>query len=711
MNERILSYLKQLPNQRATIDDLREALGVSSSQEITTFMKTWNKLLDEAVLIEVEPGVVAPIEATNHLIGQLDRKPRGFGFVVPSDPRQNDVFVPGEAMNDAMNNDIVLVALSPFSRASRPEGRIVRVLTRNYTHIIGTVMVQRKRAVIVPDDQTVKQTVIVALSELHGATEGDKVHARIKNYSNQGRIECTVERVLGNINDPGVDVLSKILKYNIDPLFSDDVLTAAEEARDYAEQPSEDRHDLRDLPYVTIDGDDAKDFDDAVFVELTKDGHTRLGVSIADVSHFVKEQSVLDQEAYRRGTSIYLADRVIPMLPEVLSNDLCSLRPNEDRYTLTCEMVIDADGKVLDYDIYPSIIRSRHRMTYDKVNRIFQGDEQLANDYVDVVGMFHQMRTLAKTLKKARTRKGSVLFDTKESVFTLDEHGRAIDVQARKMGISESIIEEFMLLANKVVAEHVHWMELPFLYRIHEQPTEEKLRRLIQMANALGFRVKGSTEVSHHELQKLLDAVEGTEAEDGINLLMLRSMQKAIYSETNLGHYGLAFDFYTHFTSPIRRYPDLIVHRLLRRYLFEGDTTKDTIEHYRNQMNAIANQSSKTEQNAVHLEREVADMKKAEYISRFLRKTFEGHISSVTSFGLYVALPNTVEGLVHISTLQDDYYHYSDHLMMLVGERTGKMYKVGDHVTIRVTGANVIDGDVDFELVKRRDADETDRPE
>lgn len=710
MNDKILSHLNQSPNKRSTIDDLRHALGVSSSRDITLFMKTLNKMLDDAVLIETDPGVVTPIEATNHLVGQLDRKPRGFGFVVPSDPRHNDVFVPAEGMNDAMNNDIVLVAVSPLGSGARPEGRIVRVLTRNYTHIIGTLMIQRKRAVIVPDDQTVKLTVIVPHDGLHGATEGDKVFARIRNYSNQGRIECEIEQVLGNVNDPGVDVLSKILKYNIDPIFPDEVDRAAEAARVYAGESTDHRRDLRDVPYVTIDGEDAKDFDDAVFVESTNTGNTRLGVSIADVSHFVREDGILDQEAYRRGTSIYLADRVIPMLPEVLSNDLCSLRPNEDRLTLTCEMVIDESGKVLDYEIYPSVIRSAHRMTYNQVNRIFHGDVELAEQYVDVVGMFHQMRTLASRLKKARTKKGSVLFDTKESVFTLDEHGRTINVQARKMGISESIIEEFMLLANKVVAEHVHWMELPFVYRIHEQPTEEKLRRLLQMANALGFRVKGSTEVSHHELQKLIDAVEGTEAEDGINLLMLRSMQKAIYSETNLGHYGLAFDFYTHFTSPIRRYPDLIVHRLLRRYLFEGDTTSDTVEYYRTKMPSIASQSSKTEQNAVHLEREVADMKKAEYISRFVGKTYEGHVSSVTSFGLYVALPNTVEGLVHISTMSDDYYHYSDHLMMLVGERTKKMYKVGDHVTIRVTGANVIDGEVDFQLVKRRDADETDRP-
>jgi ribonuclease R len=342
-------------------------------------------------------------------------------------------------------------------------------------------------------------------------------------------------------------------------------------------------------------------------------------------------------------------------------------------------------------------------MTYNKINQIFLGDQELAEEYVDFVGMFYQMRNLAKILKKKRESYGSINFETEESYFVLDENGHAIDVFPRERGVSENIIEEFMLKANQTVAEHIHWMDLPFIYRIHEKPTEEKLARLINMASALGFKVKGKTEVSHLELQKLLEEVHGTEAEKGVNLLMLRSMQKAIYSDVNLGHYGLSFKFYTHFTSPIRRYPDLIVHRLLRTYLYEQNKSLDTIDYYRTKMTGVAARSSETERNAVLLEREVVDMKKAEYISNYINKRFDGIISSVTSFGLYVTLPNTVEGLVHISQLDDDYYHYSDPLMMLIGEHTKNMYRVGDHVTIQVVGANIIDGEVDFKIVKRGD--------
>lgn len=709
MREDILTFLQREPHKKTTIEELREVLHVSASKDIVALLKSVNELIDEAIVIENSKHEITLIENTNYLVGRLDLKSRGFGFVIPSNPKYDDVFVPKDYINEAMNNDIVLVQVTPFGYGTRQEGQIKRVLERKYTHIIGLVLVQKQQAILLSDDHTITNDIVIAKHNLNGAKDRDKVWAKIINYSNKGKIECQVTDILGNADEPGVDVLSKIFKYNIDPIFPPEVIAEAKRVSVIKEKDIKGRKDIRNLPYITIDGDDAKDFDDAVYVTLDDKGNYILCVSIADVSHYVEEDSILDKEAYRRGTSIYLADRVIPMLPEELSNDICSLKPNQDRLTITCEMVISPAGKVLKYEIYPSVMHSAYRMTYDKVNQIFAGDVPLAEEYVDIVGMLYQMRNLAKVLKKKRDQMGSINFETEESYFILDETGKAVDVLPRTRGISETVIEEFMLTANKVVAEHVHWLDLPFIYRIHEKPTEEKLTRLINMASALGFKVKGKADVSHHELQKLLDNVHGSEAEKGINLLMLRSMQKAIYSELNLGHYGLAFQYYTHFTSPIRRYPDLIVHRLLRRYLFASDADKTTIDHYRSMMSSVAVQSSKTERTAVMLEREVADMKKAEYISQFVGKRFDGIISSVTSFGLYVALPNTVEGLVHISALEDDFYHYSTHLMMLVGERTGTTYKVGDHVKIQVAGATIIDGDVDFKLVKRGETRETNR--
>ena len=548
-------------------------------------------------------------------------------------------------------------------------------------------------------DNTINTDIIIKTNNLNGAKKFDKVRCKILNYSLRGKIECVVTDVLGNKNDSGVDVLSKILKYNVDPVFSDEVLKEANKFGDVQKADYEGRKDLTNEMIITIDGDDAKDFDDAVNVKTLPNGNYKLSVSIADVSHYVTKGSILDKEAYKRGTSIYMPGRVIPMLPENLSNGVCSLRPNEERLTQTCDMEIDQSGKIVKYELYPSVIKSFKRMTYNQINKIFLGDVELSQEHVEIVGMLYEMRNLAKALKKNREKFGSINFETDESDITLDENGKAIDIQLRERGISESIIEEFMLKANQVVAEHIFWLNLPFIYRIHDKPTEEKLNRLLKMSNALGFKVKAKNEISNFELQKLVNKVHGTEAEKGMNLLMLRSMQKAIYSENNVGHYGLSFKYYTHFTSPIRRYPDLIVHRLLREYLYKGNQSTEVIDYYASNMKDIAAQTSETERRAVLLEREVVDMKKAEYISQYINKRFDGIISSVTSFGLYVSLPNTVEGLVHITQLNDDYYHYDENLMLLVGERRKKIYRVGDKVTIQVMKANIVDGEVDFKIV------------
>lgn len=699
MKERVIAYLQSEKNKKTDIEDLKEVLHISSSKEFKELIKTVNQLLEDAVIIENHDHEITLIKNTNYVIGTLDLKERGFGFVIPEDPSLNDIFVPKHLINDAMNRDQVLVHVNKRKSGFRQEGEVKRILDRNYTHIIGILTFVRGVALITPDDKTIKHQILVKRENLAGAQKNDVVRAEIINYSFRGKIECKITEILGNKNDAGVDILSKILKHNVDPLFPPLIL---EEAKTFSKTVQKEdklgRKDLTGERIITIDGDDSKDFDDAVIVKQLDNGNYHLGVHIADVSHYVVKDSLLDIEAYERSTSIYMPGRVVPMLPERLSNGICSLVPNKERLTISCDMEIDPTGKVVKYNIYPSVIESYQRMTYSKINKIFMGDVPLAEKYVDLVDMFYDMRNLAKILRKKREKAGSIHFDNEESYIVLDDDGKVTDVKPRERGISENIIEEFMLKANQVVAEHIYWLNLPFIYRTHDKPKEEKLERLLRMANALGLKVKAKSEISHHELQKLLTQVEGHASEKGINLLVLRSMQKAIYSEQCLGHYGLNFNFYTHFTSPIRRYPDLVVHRLLREYLFKEDQSMEVIDYYGKHMPEIAKHTSECERRAVLLEREVMDMKKAEYISKYINKRFKGVINSITGFGIYVSLPNTIEGLVHISTLRDDYYHYDEDLMVLIGERKKKMYRVGDTVTIEVVGANISEGEVDFEI-------------
>jgi ribonuclease R len=700
LKERILELLHTEQYKKLSVNELRTILKIESSEDLVVLMKTINELLDTYVIIENSYQELTLIEYTNYVVGTLDLKPRGFGFVIPDDPSKEDVFIAKNNVSDAMNKDRVLVHVENFSYGMRQEGIIKKVIERNNTHLIGTLHFRNGMGYLDCDDKSIQNDIVIKKENINHAVKFDVVRVKITNYSWKGRIEAVVTDILGKRTDSGVDVLSKILKFNIDPVFPDEVIEAASKFQTIGDRDLEGRTDLTKEKIITIDGDDSKDFDDAVIVKQLDNGNYHLGVHIADVSHYVTEDSILDQEAYKRGTSIYLCDRVVPMLPFNLSNGMCSLVPNEIRLTISCDMEIGKDGKVIDYKIYPSYIKSYARMTYNKVNEIFMGNIELSEEYVELVGMFYDMRNLAKILNKRRNKQGSINFETDEAYIILDDNGKAIDIKKRDRGISENIIEEFMLKANQVVAEHVAWMELPFIYRVHEQPKEEKLNRLLKMAAALGYPVRGKSEISHFELQKLLEEVHGTESEQGINLLMLRSMQKAIYSEMNLGHYGLSFKFYTHFTSPIRRYPDLIVHRLLREYLFRPSLDSKIVSKYQSVIKDIGIQTSKTERNAVLLEREVSDMKKAEYISRYINKRFDGVISSITPFGLYVTLPNTVEGLVHISALDDDYYHYAEELMILVGERKKRIYRIGDKVTIQVMKTNIPDGEVDFRIVR-----------
>lgn len=452
---------------------------------------------------------------------------------------------------------------------------------------------------------------------------------------------------------------------------------------------------------MTIDGDDAKDLDDAISLKKLDNGNYQLGVHIADVSYYVEEGSALDKEAINRGTSIYLVDRVIPMLPHKLSNGICSLNPNVDRFTISCIMEINGKGKVIDHKIIPSIIHSSYRMTYNNVNKILDGDFPLQQQYKDVVPMFFLMEELAMILRKARDQRGSIDFDVNEGKVIVDKNGKAIDVVLRQRGTSDKIIEEFMLKANETIAEHFKWLDLPFIYRVHEYPKEKKLTQFQSIIKPLGYTIKGSLgNIYPKELSKIVEMSKGTDEHTIISTLLLRCMQKARYDEQCLGHYGLADEYYTHFTSPIRRYPDLLVHRLIRNYLFEERF--DKAKHFDKIIPQLAEQSSNMERRAIDIEREVEDMKMAEYMSHHIGEEFEGMISSVTSFGFFVELPNTIEGLVHISDLLDDYYVYDEKTLMLVGERTKKQFKISDKVKVRVVSCNTKEKTIDFELVGQR---------
>lgn len=541
-----------------------------------------------------------------------------------------------------------------------------------------------------------------------------KVVVKLTSYP-EGRksAEGEVAAILGHKNDPGVDILSVIHKHGLPMEFPDEVLKQANEAPDQInESEIENRRDLRDEVIVTIDGADAKDLDDAVQVTRLENGNYKLGVHIADVTYYVTEDSPIDREAEDRATSVYLVDRVIPMIPHRLSNGICSLNPKIDRLTLSCNMEITPDGQVVDHEIYQSVIKTTERMTYFDVNRILvDQDEEARSRYESLVPMFEMMEELAAILRKKRMERGAIDFDFKESKVLVDEEGHPTDVVLRERSVAEKLIEEFMLVANETVAEHFHWLDVPFIYRIHEDPKEDKLRKFFDFITNFGYLVRGSANGVHpRALQEIIEEVQGKPEEMVVGTVMLRSMQQAKYYPESLGHFGLSAEFYTHFTSPIRRYPDLIVHRLIRTYLIEGKLDQATKEKWNAMLPDIAEHSSNMERRAVEAERETDELKKAEYMEDKVGTEYDGIISSVTNFGMFVELPNTIEGLVHVSYMTDDYYRYDERHLAMIGERTGNVFRIGDEITVRVIKVNKDERSIDFEIVGMKGTPRRERP-
>ncbi|MCI5951768.1 MAG: ribonuclease R [Anaerostipes sp.] len=634
--------------------------------------------------------------------GIFESNARGFGFVTV-EGEEEDYFIPENAVGDAMYHDVVLMqVVVPYAEpGKRKEGKVIKVLERGITQVVGTFQKSRNFGFVVPDNQRFKKDIFLSKSESKNLSEGHKVVVKIIDYGGDGKNpEGKVLEVLGHANDPRVDVLSVIKAYDVPLEFPQEVMQQVKRVNDEVlEREKAGRMDIRGWQTVTIDGEDAKDLDDAITL-TRQDGGYQLGVHIADVSHYVTEGSALDQEALKRGTSIYLIDRVIPMLPHKLSNGICSLNAGVDRLALSCIMDIDAKGRIIGHKIAETVVRVDERMSYTSVAKILEEqDPEEIKRYENLVPMFQLMKELSDILRQHRHERGSIDFDFPESKLILDEDGRPLEIYPYDRNCATKIIEDFMLAANETIAEDFFWQELPFVYRTHESPDPDKIQKLAVFIQNFGYFLKNSSKDHIHpkEIQKLLNKIEGTEEEALISRLALRSMKQARYTTTNIGHFGLSAKYYCHFTSPIRRYPDLQIHRIIKENL-HGNLQKKRVKHYEQILPKVAEISSKTERRAEEMEREVVKMKKVEYMEQHLGEIFVGVISGITTWGIYVELPNTIEGMIRVADMIDDYYNYDERSYSMVGEMTGRTFELGMRVAVRVKETNRMLRTIDFEL-------------
>lgn len=672
----------------------KKTSGRRSAESINTNIKDKKKLKKENRLF------------TGTFIGNA----KGFGFVAidtESDEKMEDIYIPEEYTGSAFHKDKVEVVLLKTSMGKRQEGQIVKVLDHEITQIVGTFQRSNSFGFVISDNGKISRDLFIPKEKTMDAKTGQKVVAKIKDYGDRRRSpEGEITEILGNAGDAGVDVLSIARSYDIPMEFPDKVQAQADRCPDHViEGDFAGRTDLRDVQMVTIDGEDAKDLDDAV--SLTKEGDLyHLGVHIADVSNYVQGGSALDKEALKRGTSVYLVDRVVPMLPKRLSNGICSLNAGEDRLALSCLMTLDASGEIIAHKICESVIHVDRRMTYTAVNAILQDPScQTADEYRELVPMFLEMGKLSRIIRERRSNRGSIDFNFPESKILLNEHGQPIDVVPHEANDATRLIEDFMLSANETVAKEYCTRKLPFLYRIHETPDGDKMEATLSVIRSLGLDVeKSRQEITPKEIQKIQGQIEGTQVEAMISRLLLRSMKQAKYNPECVGHFGLAAKYYCHFTSPIRRYPDLQIHRIIKDDL-RGRLNDDKIAWYKSILEGVGEKTSMLERRADEIERETDKLKMAEYMLRHLGEDFEGVISGVSGWGFYVELPNTIEGLVHISSLRDDYYVFDEQHYCLIGEMTKKRYTLGEKVKVRVTDADLISKTIDFNVLTRKSRD------
>ena len=699
MKDEIVRVLKN-SDGALSIYDIKDELELEEVSELEELSTALRELEDDCVIYHSNKDKYMLLENSHLRKGILRANKKGFGFV-QIDDMQEDVYVSADNMNGAFNDDIVLVEITTKMNINKPEGRILKIIKREVTNYVGEINFKNGKGIVTLDDKKVNIEIEVKKEDSMNAVDGHKVVVELGRRINNHKYYGKVIEIIGHKNDPGVDILSIIHKYNINIEFPEDVKEEVKEMpMEVLEEECKNRKDLRDVVIFTIDGDDTKDIDDAISIKKLNNGHYELGVHIADVSYYVKEGSPLDNEAMERGTSVYLVDRVIPMLPHELSNGICSLNPNVDRLAISCVMEFDSNGKQLDYEIFPSVIKSRIQMTYKKVNSILENNE-VPSGYEPYEKDLRLMQELANILRKAKENRGYIDFLVDEAKILVDENCVPTEIIKRDRGAGENLIEDFMIAANECVATHIYFMNLPFIYRVHEVPKEEKIRSYLSFIATLGYQVPGDIKDTRPKtIQKLVKFLEDKKEFKILSSLLLRSMQKAVYKPENLGHYGLASKCYTHFTSPIRRYPDTTVHRLLRTYLFDKKLDTKTMRHWEDKLVFIAEHSSSRERASVDCEREVEDMKMAEYMEKHIGEEYEGMISSVTNFGMFVELDNLIEGLVPIRDMKD-FFHYDEERMTLTGERSHVKYTIGERVIVKVVRASKEDKTIDFEVVKK----------
>ncbi len=691
MKQRILSHLRKTPRKTHTFKTLARHLDAQRGASLHELKKALAALEEEARITK-ESGRYGCIEAFGFARGTLDVKRKGFAFLIPESGEGKDLYIPRGRIKDALHKDLVLAKITRRRGYMLDEAEVVKVLNRHRETFVATVRKKNGKPVLVPDERALQEDFVLADDDRKHLDEDDKVLARIVRYNTFKRHEATVVRRLGKKGDKGLDIESKILEHGIEPAFPEAVLEEARTCHPPQDDSLAQRRDLRDTLTLTIDGEDAKDFDDALSAEAAEEGRLVIGVHIADVSHYVERGTALDEEAKRRGTSIYLPDRVIPMLPGVLSEEVCSLNEGVNRLTMSCVMTIDEAGRIVDVDLFESVIRSHKRLTYEALSA-----ETALDDMRDVrlKSVLERLKEAAARLRRARFKNGSLDLETPEAKVILDENGRAVDVRKVEPTVFSNVVEELMLAANKTVADMMKKRNHLFIYRIHDVPEEERVQAFFTVLDALGM-THPQRRITRNDLQLVSARLKEKDPSGALAILLVRALPRAVYSIEPKGHYGLAFEHYTHFTSPIRRYPDLLVHRLLKGYLLKQGARRRLEHDDEATLAALAEDASVKERAAADLEYNVIDMKKAELMSAHIGRTFTGTITSVTPFGFYVTLQNGIEGLVHISELDDDYYDYDEHTLRLIGRDSDRTYALTDSLDVRVSDVDIDEGTVDF---------------
>ena len=704
LKEVILNFMKEEAYKPMEIPEIAKIFNINKN-EYKSFKKAIKTMEKEGLLARDESDKLGLAQRMGVITGKIEIHDRGFGFLIPDIEGIKDLFIAKTNLMGAMNGDRVVAKIIKEGRnGKRTEGIIINIVERVNKNIVGIYEDNKSFGFVLPEDKRIQNDIFISKKDRNGAKKGQIVMVEITRWPDGKRKnpEGKVVEILGRPGDKGIDIDIIIRKYNLPEDFPPSVLNSALDIEDFiTEDEIKGRLDLRNIKMVTIDGEDAKDLDDAVSIERLENGNFKLGVHIADVTHYVKERSVIDKEAFKRATSVYLIDRVIPMLPKKLSNGICSLNPKVDRLTLSCIMEVNRQGKVVNHTIAQSVIKTNERMTYTDVTKILRdNDVELIERYKDLVDDFKVMEELCKILRKKRLDRGTIDFDFEECKIILDEKGKPIDIKPYERAIANRMIEEFMLLANETVAEHMEKLKVPFVYRIHENPDAEKLEKFKAFIYNLGYNdITWGEEVNPKALQRVLDKFKGENEETIISTLLLRSMMQARYSPECAGHFGLAADYYCHFTSPIRRYPDLQIHRIIKEYL-NKELTENRSKKLVSIVDSAAKQSSEMERVAQEAEREVDDLKKAEYMKDRIGEIFEGMISSVTGFGAFVELPNTIEGLVHITSFRDDYYIYDEDRLILIGERNKKIYRLGDKLKVLCSKVDILSREIYFEIVE-----------